>query len=176
MCDHEQMYIIHVHTQRVQVQKVHSQEAVLCPCADEQSAGKEKAPQGQRAGFSTVCRFLLEQKERRGQQYKKERRREKERERGRASGQFLLGVIFSRSWIPSLSIKRTVKEGRFRMKRLLSWMETKTHEFYHLYTPILNTRCRNTAHRHSLLPHTSSGDPLLLLCSDLQQHTRQVSR
>lgn len=37
------------------------------------------------------------------------------------SGHLAPEVSFSRSWMPSLSIKRTLKEGRLRMKRLLSW-------------------------------------------------------
>lgn len=92
MQDGEQMYIIHMQTQSTSA-KVHSQKAVLCLCADEQSGGRQKAPQGQRAGISTVCHFLLEQKERRGQHYKKESKRG-----GSAvSGHLVLGVIFSRS-------------------------------------------------------------------------------
>lgn len=43
----------------------------------------EKAPQGQRACISTVCHFLLEQKEQGGQRYKKKKKERGGEKRGR---------------------------------------------------------------------------------------------
>lgn len=64
-------------THRVQVQKYTARRLFSFHVQMSRLESNEKAPQGQRAYISTVCHFLLEQKERGGQWYEKKRKREK---------------------------------------------------------------------------------------------------
>lgn len=73
------VYITHTHW--VQVQKYTARRLFSFHVQMSRLESNEKAPQGQRARISTVCHFLLEQKEQGGQQYKK-----KKRERARKNG------------------------------------------------------------------------------------------
>lgn len=73
---HEQVYITHTHTRWIQVQKYTARGLFSFYVQMSRLESNEKAPQGQRACISTVCHFLLEQKEQGGQQYKKKRGRE----------------------------------------------------------------------------------------------------
>lgn len=87
----------------------------------------------------------MEQKERRGQQYKKERRRENERERERersvSAGGDLLQVL------DTLLVNQTDSEGGQVEDEAFLELDgkTKTPECYRLDHPVLNTRGRNTA-------------------------------
>lgn len=119
MCDHEQIYIFHVHSQRVQVQKYTARRLFSAHVQMSRVEGGESTTGTKSWGLLSL--FIGTERAKRSTVQKGER----EGERGRESGHLVLGVIFSRSWIPSLSIKRTVKEGRFRMKRFLSCTKTK---------------------------------------------------
>ena len=79
---HEQVYITHTNTHRVQVQKYTARRLFSFYVQMSRLESNEKAPQGQRACISTVCHFLLEQKEQGGQRYKKKKRGERERNEG----------------------------------------------------------------------------------------------
>lgn len=76
MYKHEQVYITHMHTHWVQVQKYTARRLFSFYVQMSRLESNEKAPQGQRACISTVCHFLLEQKEQGGHRYKKKKERE----------------------------------------------------------------------------------------------------
>lgn len=65
----------HTHTHWVQVQKYTARRLFSFYVQMSRLERNEKAPQGQRACISTVCHFLLEQKEQGGQRYKKKKKR-----------------------------------------------------------------------------------------------------
>lgn len=74
---HDEVYITHMHTHWVQVQKYTARRLFSFYVQMSRLESNEKAPQGQRACISTVCHFLLEQKEQGGQRYKKKKKEER---------------------------------------------------------------------------------------------------
>ena len=71
---HEQVYITHTHTRWIQVQKYTARRLFSFYVQMSRLESNEKAPQGQRACISTVCHFLLEQKEQGGQNSTKKKK------------------------------------------------------------------------------------------------------
>lgn len=72
---YEWVYITHMHAHRVQVQKYTAGRLFSFYVQMSRLESNERAPEGQRACISTVCHFLLEQKEQGGQRYKKKKQR-----------------------------------------------------------------------------------------------------
>lgn len=80
--------------------------------------------------LNCVSLFIGTERARRSTVQKKKKKKRERNEGVKVGSQAVSGhlapeVSFSRSWMPSLSIKRTLKEGRFRMKRLFSWRREK---------------------------------------------------